>query len=317
MDRFNNFDKLDQIGQQIVTMWFGPLIDASIKFASIAVLILLAFFLAGVVKTLITKLFHKLSIDKKVSQLLWANIELADVVGILWYYLIILLFMPGILQSIGLGQMVAPIQNIIDTIASFIPKMISATVIAIVFYTIAKIIADIISKFTTGIDLTALLSKIGINGIAVNNQQLWHVLRGVIFTIVLLVGSSQIFGLLGLSEVGYIVNNVIQGIGGIILGWAIIWLGFYLANTVSSLVSLSSSQSSRTLSMICKYGIIVFAILIGLDKIWVPSNLINLLVMVVFGSVGLGCAIAIGLGAKDTIGDEVKNLIHNIKKNSM
>ena len=305
---------LNQFSQQISHMSFGPLLTTGMRFVSIVVLIIVAFFLAGLVKTLIIKLFTKFSIDLKISKILGANVELTDVISVLWYYLIILFFLPGILQSIGLGQMVDPIQHIINSIVWFVPKLISAIIVGVIFYIIAKVIWDIMSKFILSVDIVSLLSKIGITGVVLNTTQVSKVLKGAIFTLVLLIWSSQIFGLLGLDEVWIIMTNVIQGIGSIILWWAIIGLGLYLGNVVSDFVWLSAGKSSRTLSMVCKYGIIIFAVLIWLDKMWVPSDLINLLVMIVFGSLGLGFALALGLGAKDSIGEEVKNIIHSIKK---
>jgi hypothetical protein len=308
------FQWISQFSQHVSNLWLNPILQTAIKFASIVVLIVIAFFLAGLVKTLIIKLFRRFAIDNKISKLLWANIELTDVASMLGYYLIILFFLPGILQSIWLGQMVAPIQNVINSIVWFIPQLISATIIGIIFYIVAKVIWDIVSKFVTSVDLPALLSKIGITDITLNIEQISRVIKGSIVALVLLIWSSQIFWLLGLNEVGMLVTNVISGIGSIILWGAIIWLGLYLGNIIAEFVSLSASKSSKMLSMICKYGIIIFAVLIWLDKMGVPSNLINLLVMIVLGSLGLGFALAIWLWAKESIWSEVKDLIHNLKK---
>lgn len=319
MENLNNmgqagFQWISQFSQHVSNLWLNPILQTAIKFASIVVLIVIAFFLAGLVKTLIIKLFRRFAIDNKISKLLWANIELTDVASMLGYYLIILFFLPGILQSIWLGQMVAPIQNVINSIVWFIPQLISATIIGIIFYIVAKVIWDIVSKFVTSVDLPALLSKIGITDITLNIEQISRVIKGSIVALVLLIWSSQIFWLLGLDEVGMLVTNVISGIGSIILWGAIIWLGLYLGNIIAEFVSLSASKSSKMLSMICKYGIIIFAVLIWLDKMGVPSNLINLLVMIVLGSLGLGFALAIWLWAKESIWSEVKDLIHNLKK---
>ena len=64
-------------------MSFGPLLTTGMRFVSIVVLIIVAFFLAGLVKTLIIKLFTKFSIDLKISKILGANVELTDVISVL------------------------------------------------------------------------------------------------------------------------------------------------------------------------------------------------------------------------------------------
>jgi FlaG/FlaF family flagellin (archaellin) len=57
--------------------------DALIQIVSVVILILIAFFLAGLIKTIIIKLFTKINIDQKISQLLGTNIILTDVIGMI------------------------------------------------------------------------------------------------------------------------------------------------------------------------------------------------------------------------------------------
>lgn len=95
-----NTPVFNQFSQQMSGTWFGTLLNASVKFAFVLILIIIAFFLARLIKTLVVKIFSKLSLDKKISDVFGANIELTDVMSTLGYYLVVLLFLPAILQSI-------------------------------------------------------------------------------------------------------------------------------------------------------------------------------------------------------------------------
>ena len=53
----------------------------------------------------------------------------------------------------------------------------------------------------------------------------------------------------------------------------------------------------------------------ALRQIGLAEDIINLAFGIALGSIGIGVAIAIGLGSKDAIGEEVKGFIEKVKSN--
>ena len=51
----------------------------------------------------------------------------------------------------------------------------------------------------------------------------------------------------------------------------------------------------------------------ALRQIGLAEDIINMAFGIALGSIGIGMAIAIGLGSKDAIGEEVKGFIEKIK----
>jgi hypothetical protein len=97
----------------------------------------------------------------------------------------------------------------------------------------------------------------------------------------------------------------------------ILVLGMYLAAFASSIVRTTTANigiaQSGVLGKVAQVAIIAFSILIALEQLRIGAVLVNAM-SIVLATVGLGVALAFGMGCRDIAGRFVNDLIEKLKK---
>lgn len=89
------------------------------------------------------------------------SVSVADSLGTLVYWLIWLLFLPGILDALGLYGLLTPVQGLVTDVVSFLPNLLSAALIFIVGYFVARIVRDIVTNLLASTGLDRLANRVG------------------------------------------------------------------------------------------------------------------------------------------------------------
>ncbi len=116
-------------------------------------LILVAWILATILRKLVTTALASTSLDEKLS----AEAEvrpLSQSLGNVVYWLLILLFLPAILGTLGLEGLLLPVQGMVDSMVGMLPNIFAAVVLGVVGWFVAKLLRDLVTNLlsATGID---------------------------------------------------------------------------------------------------------------------------------------------------------------------
>ena len=129
---------------EMFTSLLGSGIWAVIK----AVLILLlAFITAAIVRSLVVKLFTKTKWSAMLRQRPSAsgeNEKNAEFIGKLAHLFVFLLFVPGIFESLGLGEAASPILKLLDTLWGYLPNILAAVLVVWVGFFIARLVRELL-----------------------------------------------------------------------------------------------------------------------------------------------------------------------------
>ena len=95
-------------------------------------------------------------------------------------------------------------------------------------------------------------------------------------------------------------------------------VGAILANFVATIVRTAASNAginkAKMLGQLTQMVLIIVSIVMAIEQLRIASTLIVLAVNVILISIGLGIAIAFGLGCKDLAGKFMSDVINNMKK---
>src|SRR5699024_2065397 len=114
-----------------------------------ALILILAWVIATVVQWLIVEgtkklhlqqLFHKIKLAKTEEDV---N-QLMGTIGQVAFYLILLLFIPGVLDALSISGVSQPFSGLISSLLAFIPVLIAAGLIFVVGWFVAKIVKNIV-----------------------------------------------------------------------------------------------------------------------------------------------------------------------------
>src|SRR5699024_9389336 len=112
------------------------------------ILLLIAWGVSTLAKKLVNKLLLKLNVQKHLSKDTTEEgggdgEENVKNIGQLVYFIVFLLFVPGILDTLEMESISIPITNMMQNLLGFIPRIIGAGIVLFVGYFIAKILRDL------------------------------------------------------------------------------------------------------------------------------------------------------------------------------
>ncbi|MGH2543706.1 MAG: mechanosensitive ion channel [Ardenticatenaceae bacterium] len=239
-----------------------------------AVLAIVAWIVATVVKRLIQSAFRSTDWDERLSRSaqMEQRFPLGESLGTLAYWLIWLLFLPGILDALGIQGLLSPVEEMVGDILAFLPNLLSAAIILIVGYFVARIVRDIVTNLlaTTGID--GLAERVGMGrastetmtvraGGATTTQAdspvtLSRLIGTVVFALILIpvaIAALDALNLEALSEPAIgMLNQVLEAIPNIFAAGILLAIAYFAARLIADIVSdiLSGIGFDRILTRI-------------------------------------------------------------------
>jgi Conserved TM helix len=80
------------------------------------------------------------------------------------FYFVLLLFLPGVLGALKIDGVSEPVEGILTSFLSFIPKLFAAAIILFIGWLIAKLVRDILTNFLKSIGSEKLSERFGVTG---------------------------------------------------------------------------------------------------------------------------------------------------------
>jgi len=164
---FFNILNLNSMAAPFVSMYSG-LTGAVLNILKAGLILLFAWILATIVKKLIQMAGNKLDLNKYVSktgaetnpenQTKWT-----DTAANVAYYLIFLLFIPAILNALGIDGLSGPFEGMLASFFNFIPKLVSAAIVFFIGWFVAKLVRNLLEKFLQSAGADRLADRLNIS----------------------------------------------------------------------------------------------------------------------------------------------------------
>ena len=151
------------------------------KIAAAGVLALVAWVLAMILRKLAVKGLAATKLDEKMSAEAGMP-PMSDTLGNVLYWIVILLFLPGILGALGMEGLLVPVQGMMDKVLAFVPNIAAATVIGLVSWFVARLLRDLVANLLAAAGADNLGQRIGLK-----DQLLLSKLVGLVVYIFVLV----------------------------------------------------------------------------------------------------------------------------------
>lgn len=124
-------------------------------YIGVAALALFTWLIATTGKTVTTNLLATTELDKKAGKgtgaALWNAV----------YGFVILFFLPGILWWLGLQEIVAPVEGMLDQMISYVPNIIGAGIILAVWIFVARLLKQIVTSILKASKIDDFAAKVG------------------------------------------------------------------------------------------------------------------------------------------------------------
>jgi hypothetical protein len=217
---------------------------------------------------------------------------------------------------------VVPAKTILAQVGQFVVGVLLFLFLFIIGWLISKFVIKIVvtkvlrflkvDELSKRIEFDALLAK---GGISISLSEL----AGVIcYWLALLITFVVALNAVGLTIAADLLQRIVLFIPNIIAAIFILIAGMFVAVILKNIVKTAGSNigisQGDLLSKITEVVIMVFAISMALEQLQIGARIIELTISIILGALGLGFALAFGLGCKDMAAKSVTDLLNKLKK---
>ena len=192
--------------------------------------------LAGMVKAGLTNVLARTEMDEKLSNEVGVG-SLSSNIGEIFYWLVLLLFLPIVLSILGLTGLLIPVQNMVNEAVAYLPNLLIAGVIIFVGYILAKIVRGIVEGLSNSLGLQTQAEKIGL----FKNSNVSKFLGSFVFAIIIITALIVAFEALGIEAISQpataMLNQIMYAIPQIIAAGLILIVAYVVSRFVGRLVA--------------------------------------------------------------------------------
>ncbi len=214
-----------------------------------------------------------------------------------------------------------PARTVLAQISQFMISALLVLIILLIGWLLSKIIRTVVSRalktakineLAARIELDKLLNKGGIT------YSLSDLVGVICYWLGLLVTFMVAVNSVGLTVAADLLNQVLLYIPNVIAALFILILGMFISTLLKNIVQTAANNAGlsqgKLLAQIVETIVIAFAVFVGLEQLQIGIRITELTVAIILGSLGLGLALAFGLGCKDLAGKFVAELAEKLKK---
>lgn len=136
--------------------------------AGAGVLLLIAWVLATVLRRVMLLIMQGAKLDERLggapAEKKAKSTPLSKTLSDVVYWLVFLLFLPGILDALGLEGPLEPVKALLNKVFAFMPNILGAGIIVLVGWFVAKLVRKIVSSLLAATGLDRLSERMGLAG---------------------------------------------------------------------------------------------------------------------------------------------------------
>lgn len=213
-----------------------------------------------------------------------------------------------------------PAKTVLSQIGTFVVSLLLVVVILFIGWIVAKLIKAIVTKVLRTVKLDELSGRIDLDNILAKGgigYSLSELIGVVCYWLVVLVAFVVAINAIGLTVAADLLNRVVLYIPNIIAAIFILILSMFVATILSNITQTAANNAglsqAKLLGKFVEAVVIIFAIAIILEQLNIGAKIVELIIGIALASLGLGTALAFGLGCRDIAAKFVSEFLDKIK----
>ncbi|MGD9898850.1 MAG: mechanosensitive ion channel [Calditrichaceae bacterium] len=152
-------------------------------------LLLVAWIVASLLRLGITRLLTAVKLDEKISDQTGTeeqkSIPISKTLAGAAYWLIFLLFLPAILDTLRIDGLLSPVQQMINEILTFLPNIFTGLIILLIGWFFATILRKIVTNLSSAVGVDRLSKNVGLDSV-IGSQQFSGLLGLIVYVLILI-----------------------------------------------------------------------------------------------------------------------------------
>ena len=236
------------LGMTVVTAPLSGFLNQVFEFAprliGSIVLILLAWALASVLRSVLRRALERLDLDARVTAQTELEedkpLPLSQTLSEAVYWLVFLFLLPAILDRLGLHGLLEPVQNLLDKLLAFLPQLLAAGLILAVGWFVARIVQRIVTSLLVAIGADSFGESIGLSR-ALGKQRLSNLMGTVLYVLILipvLIAALEALAIESITRpASQMLNTMLMAIPNVFGACLVLAIAYMVGMVVSGLVA--------------------------------------------------------------------------------
>lgn len=261
---------------------------------------------AKVLRGLVTNLLAAAGADKVGDSVgLSDDVRISRLVGMIVFIFIFIPALIAALDALRVQAISQPAADMLRMILDAVPNILAAAVILVITWYVARFAADIVGRLLSGMGFDKLPEKLGVADTFKNMRPSALVGRILLF-FAMLFATVEAANRLDFMQVRSVVTMFIQFGGDVLLGGAILAIGFWLANLAHRAIDKSAGEGTSGLAGVARLAILGLVIAMGLRAMGIANDIVNLAFGLTLGAVAVAVALSFGLGGREAAGKQME-----------
>jgi hypothetical protein len=272
-------------------------------------------FVARILRDLVTNLLAAAGADGLGERAgLTGATKLSGLAGLIVYIFVFVPALVAALNALKIEAISAPATEMLGSFMGALPNIFGAAVILAVAWFVSSFIASLVSSLLGGMGFDQLPEKLGI-GQAVQTQTTPSELVGrIVVFFVMLFAVVEAANRLGFGQVSDLLGTMITFGGQVLLGIAIIAVGFWIANLAHRAMIRVSGDNAAPLAGLARVAILGIVIAMGLRAMGLADDIVNLAFGLTLGAVAVAVALSFGLGGREAAGRQMEHWLSRLRR---
>ena len=283
------------------------------------VILAIGWFAARIIERIVSNLLAASGVDKLSESIglssALGKAKLSKTVGLIAYVLVLLPAVVGALDALKMEAVTKPVNQLLNTIMASVPGIFSAVIIIALFHILGRFVGNLVGQLAGSLGFDKLPQMLGFGETkAEGGKTPSYIVGQLVYITLMVIAVVEASNQIGFEYISKMVQEFAFFATDIISGVVIVGVGLYLGMLASKAISASGVKSANFLGTLARIAIIFLAGAMGLRRMGLANEIIELAFGLIIGAVALAVAVAFGFGAKDVVGREVEGWLKSAKE---
>jgi mechanosensitive ion channel-like protein len=296
-----------------VQQMLGKFLDMVPNIFGAAVIGFVGWLVARVLRGLVTNLLAAAGVDRMGSKIGLADaVKLSRLAGTIVFIVVFVPTLIAAFDALKIEAVSKPATDMLQRLLAAVPNLVAAALILVVTWYVAKFAADLLARLLAGMGLDTVPDKIGMNATFSGEFKPTTLVRILALFFAMLFATVEAANMLQFTQVRDLVSMFIKFGGEVLLGGAILAIGFWLANLAYDAIQRASGKTG--VARLARIAILGLVIAMGLRAMGIADDIVNLAFGLTLGAVAVAFALSFGLGGREAAGRQMEHWLSQLRK---
>lgn len=230
------------------------------------------------------------------------SIRLSSLAGTLAFIFVFVPSLIAALDALKIEAVSRPASQMLTLMFAAVPHIVAAAVILLLTWYVARFASRLLAGLLESAGADNLPPKMGMQHLLSDAARPSRLAAALLMFFAMLFAVTEAAGQLGFEQVRAMVSSFIGFAADVMLGGAILAVGFWISNVAYEAIHKASGKPMAGLAGIARVAILGLVIAMGLRAMGIANEIVQLAFGLTLGAVAVAVALSFGLGGREAAG---------------